>query len=81
MLAWALLDHDMTVRQVRSVASDVNDGQSVEQALRAEGITLGEISLTLDTDVYRELRRRAAIDGQEPGELASELLADRIDRR
>jgi len=30
MLAWALLDHDMTVRQVRSVASDVNDGQSVE---------------------------------------------------
>lgn len=81
MLAWALLDHDMTVRQVRSVASDVNEGQSVAEALKAEDITLGEIGLELDTDVYRELRRRAAIDGQHPGELASELLADRIDRR
>lgn len=81
MLAWALLDHDMTVRQVRSVASDVNDGQSIEAALRAENIVLGEIRLELDNDVYRELRRRAAIDGQNPGELASELLADRIDRR
>ena len=81
MLAWALLDHDMTVRQVRSVASDVNGGETVEEALRAEGIVLGEITMRLDLDVYRELRRRAAIDGQEPGDLASELLADRIDRR
>lgn len=81
MLAWALLDHDMTVRQVRSVASDVNDGQSVAEALRTEDISLGEISLELDADVYRELRRRAAIDGQDPGDLVSELLADRIDRR
>ena len=78
MLAWALLDHDMTVRQVRSVASDVNDGQSVEQALLAEGITLGEITLELDPDVYRELRRRAALDGHDPGELVSDLVAERL---
>ena len=80
-LAWALIDHDMTVRQVRSVASDVNDGESVEKALREEGITLGEITLELDTDVYRELRRRAAIGGHDPGELVSELIAERIEDR
>jgi len=73
-LAWSILDHDMTVRQVRSVASDVNDGQSVERALEREGITLGELSLELDPEVYRELRRRVAIDGQSPGDVVSELL-------
>jgi hypothetical protein len=78
-LAWALLDHDMTVRQVRSVASDVNDGQSVQQALRAENLTLGEITLELDPDVYRELRRRAAIDGQDPGDIVSELVDDQLE--
>jgi len=73
-LAWSILDHDMTVRQVRSVASDVNDGQSVERALEREGITLGKLSLELDPEVYRELRRRVAIDGQSPGDVVSELL-------
>ena len=78
-LAWAILDHDMTVRQVRSVASDVNNGESVAQALETEEIRLGELSLELDPDVYRELRRRAAIDGQPPGEVVSELLDGRLE--
>ena len=78
-LAWAILDHDMTVRQVRSVASDVNDGHSVAGALEAEGVTLGELELTLDPDVYRELRRRAALDGESPGAVATDLLADRLE--
>lgn len=78
-LAWASLDHDMTVRQVRSVASDVNEGQSVASALRAEDVELGELSMRLDPDVYRELRRRAALDGKPPGEVASELLDARLE--
>jgi len=78
-LAWAILDHDMTVRQVRSVASDVNNGQSVARALETEGIRLGELSLELDPEVYRELRRRAAIDGRSPGEVVSELLDGRLE--
>jgi len=78
-LAWAILDHDMTVRQVRSVASDVNNGESVAQALETEGIRLGELSLELDPDVYRELRRRAAIDGQSPGAVVSDLLDGRLE--
>jgi len=78
-LAWAILDHDMTVRQVRSVASDVNDGQSVATALEAEDVALGELEVSLDLDVYRELRRRAALDGDAPGEVVSDLLADRLE--
>ncbi|ACV46566.1 MULTISPECIES: DUF7119 family protein [Halomicrobium] len=78
-LAWAALDHDLTVRQVRSVASDVNEGQSVASALEAEGVRLGELELELDPAVYRELRRRAALDGASPGAVVSELLADRLD--
>jgi hypothetical protein len=78
-LAWAILDHDMTVRQVRSVASDVNNGDSVAQALETETISLGEVTLDLDPDVYRELRRRAAIDGRPPGEVVNELLDGRLE--
>ena len=81
LLAWASLDADMTVRQVRSVASEVNEGKSVEAALRSEDITLGEITLGLDPDVYRELRRRAALEERPPGEIVSELLEDRVDDR
>jgi hypothetical protein len=78
-LAWALLDHDLTVRQVRSVASDVNDGESVAEALRAEDVELGRMALTLDTDVYCKLRRTAALDNRSPGELVSDLIGDRLD--
>jgi hypothetical protein len=75
-LAWAALDHDMTVRQVRSVASDVNDGDSVERALEREGITLGEMSVTLPPGVYSELRRKAALDDSDP----DEVIADALER-
>jgi hypothetical protein len=78
-LAWAILDHAMTVRQVRSVASDVNEGESVVSALEAEDIALGELKLTLDPGVYRELRRRAALEGDSPGEVVNDLLADRLE--
>jgi len=81
LLAWASLDGNMTVRQVRSVASAINQGNSVEEALQSEGITLGELTLGLDADVYRELRRRAALEQRDPGDIASELLEGRVDQR
>lgn len=81
-LAWAVLDHDLTVREVRSIASEINDGTDVGDALAARGITLGELTLTLDRDVYGELRRRASIQDVEPGEIATEaLLTEFRDRR
>jgi len=78
LLAWAVLDHDLTVRQVRSVASDVNGGESVAEALREEGFTLGEITLRLDPAIYRELRRRAALEEREAGVIVSEIVGDRF---
>jgi hypothetical protein len=77
-LAWAVLDHDLTVREVRSIASDVNDGTDVGVALRRRNIVLGEITLQLDRDVYGELRRRASIEDTEPGEIANEALLEQF---
>jgi len=81
LLAWSLLDHDMTVRTVRSVASAVNDGAPIEDALATEGITLGEIGLDLPKDEYSRLRRQAALDGVEPGELVAQALDVHLDNR
>jgi len=77
-LAWATLDHDLTVREVRSIASDVRDGTSIEVALARRGYTLGEIMLELPVDEYCMLRQQASLDGQSPGELAGESLSERL---
>lgn len=73
-LAWAVLDHDLTVRQVRSVASDVNGGTDVETALAREGVTLGEFTVRLPPDVYCELRRQASLSDAPPGDLVADAL-------
>ena len=78
-IAWAALDADLTVRQVRSVASAVKDGASVADALREEGVTLGEITLELPPDVYQELRRRAALEGVDPSEIVADALGRRLE--
>lgn len=76
LLAWAVLDHELTVRQIRSVASAVNDGIDVERALRTEGITLGEMTMDLPRDVYCELRRQASLSDREPDGLVAEALVE-----
>jgi hypothetical protein len=73
-LAWAVLDHDMTVRQVRSVASTVGDGVSIETALSDAGATPGELDLRLSPEIYCKLRRQASLDDSTPGELVDEAL-------
>jgi hypothetical protein len=78
-LAWAVLDHDLTVRQVRSAASAVNDGDSVEDALAREGITLGELELRLPPDIYCRLRREASLADSAPGDLVAEALKEWFD--
>jgi len=76
LLAWATLDHDLTVREVRSAASRVNEGNSVDEALAAEGVALGDVSLTLPPEVYRELRRRAALKDVDPEAVVAEALRE-----
>jgi len=73
-LAWAVVDADLTVRQVRRIASEVDGETSAAEALRARGIKLGRIELALPLDTYRELRRRASIENRDPGEMVSEAL-------
>jgi hypothetical protein len=80
-LAWAVLDHDLTVRKVRSIASVINDGESAHQALAKEGVRLGEITLDLPIDVYAELRRRASIANEEPGEMVGRIVAEQFRRQ
>jgi hypothetical protein len=78
-LAWATLDHDLTVREVRSLASRVNDGMSAVEALREEGIELGRVELSLPVEQYRELRREASMRNVDPSEVVAEALAERYD--
>ena len=75
LLAWAVLDHDLTVREVRSAASSINNDISVDGALADHGVELGRLELTLPADTYRELRRRAALEDQDP----SDVVADALD--
>lgn len=76
LLAWATLDGDLTVREVRSVASAVNDGTPIEQALGEYDVELGRIDVTLSPATYRDLRRRASTDDVEPGELVTNALEE-----
>ena len=74
LLAWATLDHGLTVREVRSIASRVNEGTSVEDALAAEGVDLGALAVSLPPGTYRELRRHAALEATEPDEIVARAL-------
>jgi hypothetical protein len=77
-LAWAVLDGDLTVREVRSVASAVNSGTPVENALADHGVRPGTLTLSLPTDTYRELRRAAAMEGKDPEEVVAEALDETL---
>ena len=74
LLAWAVIDGGLTVREVRSIASAVNNGTDIEAAVREAGVELGHIGLRLPLDTYVELRRRASNRNVEPGEVVAEAL-------
>jgi hypothetical protein len=78
-LAWATLEHGLTVREIRSLASEVGDGASVEAALADRGLTLGRMSVTLPPAQYIELRRRASIEDRDPDALLAEALDAYLD--
>ncbi|WP_251341456.1 DUF7119 family protein [Haloplanus halophilus] len=78
-LAWATLEHDLTVREIRRLASEVSDGRTVEAALDDRGLTFGRIDLTLPPDQYIELRRRASVENRDPDDLVAEALSAYLD--
>lgn len=65
-VAWAAIDNDLSVREVRTVVSDIASGTDPEEALATIGVTLGAISLRLSEGTYRELRRTAALNDVDP---------------
>jgi hypothetical protein len=73
-LAWAALDGGLTVRQVRTLASTINNGTPIREALAEYGVELGEISVQLSPESYLELRRRASLENREPGDVVDEAL-------
>ena len=75
LLAWAAIDGGLTVREVRAVASAVNDGAGVETAVRDADVELGRLQLRLPPETYVELRRRASMENVDPGT----LVADAVD--
>lgn len=78
LLAWAVIDGEMTVREVRSVASAVNDGTAIPRAVREVGVELAHLSVDLPVETYVELRRRAAMRNVEPGVIVAAALDDRF---
>ncbi|AKU07859.1 MULTISPECIES: DUF7119 family protein [Haloferax] len=78
-LAWATLDAGLTVREVRRLASEVNDGTPVVDALSAHGVDIGTLEVTLPADVYLELRRRASLEDAAPGDVVADALDDYLD--
>ncbi|GAD53500.1 hypotheical protein [Halarchaeum acidiphilum MH1-52-1] len=78
-LAFAAIDNDLTVREVRAIASEVNDGRPIEEALRERGVTPGELTVSLPLDTYRELRRHAAVEDVAPGSVVTDALERYLD--
>lgn len=74
VLAWAVLDAELSVSAVREVASAVNDGADVEAVLRERGVHVGEVMVELDRPVYREVRRRASLEDESLSATINEAL-------
>ncbi|ELZ92929.1 hypothetical protein C440_12449 [Haloferax mucosum ATCC BAA-1512] len=73
-LAWATLDAGLTVREVRRLASQVNDGTPVITTLTDHGVDIGTLDVSLPPDVYLELRRRASLEDTDPGTVVADAL-------
>jgi len=80
-LAWAALDNELTVHEVRAIASEVNDGSTAEAALEAHGVTPGELTISLPPEIYRRLRRAAVIDCVDADEVVAAALAEYLSER
>jgi len=62
-LAWATIDHGLTVREVREIAGAAAES-TVRAELEARAIALGRLELELPVETYRRLRTVAADGGQ-----------------
>lgn len=75
-LAWATIDHELTVREVRAIVGDVHDGDSVQSALETQGYSLGEVTVELPLEEYCLLRQEASLADESPGETIAALFRE-----
>jgi len=78
-LAWAALEHELTVREIRRLASEVGNGTDIENALSERDLTFGRLGVTLPPDQYIELRRRASVENRDPDGLVADALDAYLD--
>lgn len=81
LLAWAVLDHDLTVQEVRTIASAVNDGQSTEAALADHDALPGRKDVSLPIEIYHDLRLEAATELRDLDDLIAEAVGTWLDGR
>lgn len=74
ILAWSALDHELTVDEIRRIASDVANGEDVADALANRDIHVGRLAIELPIDTYREVHRRASLDDRTVDEVLLESL-------
>lgn len=78
LLAWAILESDLSVREVRTIASSVTNGKPIERALEDHGVRPGYLSVHLPVDLYRELRREASLSNTQPDDIIADALEARL---
>lgn len=74
LLAWAVLDHDLTVQEVRRIASSVNDGTPIEEALATHDALPGRKDVSLPIDLYHDLRLEAAAELRDLDDIIAEAV-------
>lgn len=74
LLAWTILDNELTVEEVREIVSAVAAGEDMETVLAQHDMTLGQITLVLPPASYRELRRVASMEKVAPGTVVAKAL-------
>ncbi len=75
-VAFAAVDNDLGVREVRSVVGEVGSGASVAAALRSVGLTPGELTVELPLNAYSAVRRRSVLADRPPGAVLADPYRD-----
>lgn len=74
LLAWAIIDHELSVRDVRSIVGRVADGASMTTALEQIDAVPGEKCVSFPVDLYHELRLEAAAEMRDVDEIVAEAV-------
>lgn len=78
-VAWATIDHDLSVREIRTIVTEIANGRSPATVLEEHDADLGHLDVALSPKTYRAIRRLAAMDGVDPGDVIDEAIEELLD--